>query len=509
MITGSFYGTSRAGRNSGSIMTELRATLVDLQRQLGTGEKSESYGGLGVARRVSLDANARLTRIKGYTDVIANADMRIKMMNQSLQGLSDIIGDARSAALADAYEPNVAGRTVAQTAADDQIKMAIDLLNVDAGGRHLFSGRSTDVMPIANYNEIMNGSGARVGVKQMIAERLAADQGSGGLGRLASASLAGSTVTLQRDAANPGPFGFMISGISSGLSNVAVAGPAGATQAVTANFTGQPNNGERVTVTLTLPDGSQQELSFTASTTPPTPIPAGTFAIGATAAATAANFQSALQAAVQKAAVTSLVSTSAIAAANAFFAGTTASPPMRVPSPAATATALAAGTSANTVIWYRGDADTAAFPNARTTALANAGEALSAGVGARANEQGLRQTFAMLATMSAVNVAPADPDGKARYDDLRIRVAEGLSFPSGMQSVSAIQTELATASSTLATAKERHTAMSSLLRDTVDAVQKVDPQDVGAAILSLQTRLEATYATTATLAKLSLVQYLS
>ncbi len=509
MITGSYFGTSRSARNSTSAMTDLRATLVDLQRQLSTGEKSESYGGLGVARRVSLDMNARLTRIKGYTDVIADAKLRIQLVNQSLQGLNDIVGDARSAALRDAYEPNVAGRTVTQTAADDQIKMAIDLLNTDVGGRRLFSGRSSNVTPVASFTEIMDGSGARAGVKQMIAERLLADRGSGGLGRLVPPSLAGSTVTLQRDAANPGPFGFTISSISSNLSNVIVAGPAGATQAVSANFTGQPNHGEQISVTLTLPDGSQRELNISATSTPPTPVPSNLFAIGATPAATAANFQAALHGALLGALETNLVSTSAIAASNAFFAGTADNPPMRVPSPAATATGLVAGTSADTVVWYRGDADATAFPSARATAVANVGDSLSIGVGARANESGIRHMMAMLTSMSAVDVSATDPDGQARYTDLRTRIAEGLTFPNGMQSINSIQTEFANISVTLEAARERHVAMSSMLQDSVDAVQKADPQEVGAAILSLQTRLEATYAATASLARLSLVQYLS
>ncbi|MET0607049.1 MAG: hypothetical protein ABWZ80_11370, partial [Beijerinckiaceae bacterium] len=72
-----------------------------------------------------------------------------------------------------------------------------------------------------------------------------------------------------------------------------------------------------------------------------------------------------------------------------------------------------------------------------------------------------------------------------------------------------IQVELAAASSALASAKERHTAMKSLLTDSLQQVERADTQEIAALILSLQTRLEATYATTATLSQLSLVQYLS
>ena len=112
-----------------------------------------------------------------------------------------------------------------------------------------------------------------------------------------------------------------------------------------------------------MPDGTTSSLTLTA-TTSTTPA-AGEFTIGANTAATATNLQTALSTAVGKLANTELVAASAFAASDNFF---NASPPLRVSgAPFNTATSLVAGTSANSVQWYKGE--TGSDP-ARGTAVA-------------------------------------------------------------------------------------------------------------------------------------------
>ena len=77
------------------------------------------------------------------------------------------------------------------------------LLNTPAGDRYLFSGRAGDKPATETLDHILNGDGARAGLKQMIAERNQADLGANGLGRLAhpaGGGLAGQH--LGRDAAD-------------------------------------------------------------------------------------------------------------------------------------------------------------------------------------------------------------------------------------------------------------------------------------------------------------------
>jgi flagellar hook-associated protein 3 FlgL len=76
-----------------------------------------------------------------------------------------------------------------------------------------------------------------------------------------------------------------------------------------------------VSITFNLPDGTTDSIQLTASNS--TPLPADSFAIGATPAATAANLNAALNTAIGTLANTSLVAASAVEAGHDFFdAGT-------------------------------------------------------------------------------------------------------------------------------------------------------------------------------------------
>jgi hypothetical protein len=118
------------------------------------------------------------------------------------------------------------------------------------------------------------------------------------------------------------PFGLKLSAVSSSLTGATVTGPAGSPAAVSVALGGtNPNNGDQISFAFKLPDGTTESIQLTASSA--TPPPAGSFAIGATPTATAANLNAALTAAIGTLANTSLVAASAMQAGNDFFnAGT-------------------------------------------------------------------------------------------------------------------------------------------------------------------------------------------
>jgi hypothetical protein len=143
-------------------------------------------------------------------------------------------------------------------------------------------------------------------------------------GLATTSALAGSTVTVSQDVATS-PFGFKIAAVNSSLTGATVTGPSGALATVAVGFGAtQPNNNDSITLTLDLPDGSTQPLTLQATTK--SPPGAGQFTIGATPAATAANFQAALTSAVGTLSKTALSAASAMAAGNNFFAS---NPPLR------------------------------------------------------------------------------------------------------------------------------------------------------------------------------------
>jgi flagellin-like hook-associated protein FlgL len=191
-----------------------------------------------------------------------------------------------------------------------------------------------------------------------------------------------------------------------------------------------------------------------------------------------------------------------MAAGGDFFAD----PPQRVAGPPFdTATALVAGTPSDTLAWYTGE--TAADP-ARTTATARIDSSITVSYGMRANEEGIRYLVQNVAALAAMTFSPSDPNATARSAALNQRVGAALDVPPGTQKIEDIEAELAGAQTSLAAAKDRHQQTKSTLADMLEQIEGVPTEEVGARILALQTRLQASLQTTALLYQTSLVKYL-
>jgi flagellin-like hook-associated protein FlgL len=480
-------------------LVNMRNQFDDLQRQLSTGRKSDTYAGLGLDRGVTVSLNAQLSALAGYDSTIDNVMTRIDLMSTVLGRMTDV-GSAVKAAMAQAT--TTAGNSspgAAQQTAQMSLDELLGLLNTQAGSRYLFSGRATDQPAVASFDQILNGDGSRAGLKQLIDERTQADLGASGLGRLAITAPTATSVSVAEDSATS-PFGFKLASISANLTNGTVTGPTGSPAAMTVDFTGVPNEGDTVTLRLTLPDGTSENLTLTATTD--SPPGKNQFTIGATAAATATNLQNSLNTSIGTLAGTALSAASAVAASNDFFDADAANPPQRVDGPPFdTATAMIAGSSADTVIWYTGETGT---DPARGTATARIDESLSVSYGARANEDGIRNLVQNVATLAAVTLSASDPNSADMGKALNQRLSANLSSAG----IPAIAADLATAQTSLDSAKERHQQTSATLGDFLQQIQGVSNEEVGAKILTLQTRMQASMQTTAMLFQTSLVNYL-
>ena len=481
-------------------LVDMRNQFDDLQRQLSTGQKSSNYAGLGLDRGVTVSLNSQMSAIGGFNDTISNVNTRISLMNTSLGSMTNLESQVKAAMAQVPSGANGTGAAVAQQTAHNSLDQLLGLLNTQAGDRYLFSGRATNQPAVETIDHILNGNGAQAGLKQLISERNQADLGAGGLGRL-TIGASGNVVTMGDDAS---PFGFKLASVSSGLTNATVSGPSGSPASLSVDMSGgNPNNGDTLTLRFNLPDGTSQNLTLTAtSTSPPGP---NQFSIGTTPALTATNLQSALNTAVGKLAATSLTAASAVAASNDFFDADVNNPPQRVDGPPFdTATGMVAGTSANTVIWYTGD--TGSDP-ARATATARIDQSLVVSYGARANEDGIRTLVQNIATLAAVTVSPSNPNAADLSAALGQRLTGNLGA-SGVQSISDIETDLASTQVSLSAAKDRHRQTSATLGDFLQQIEGVSNEDVGAQILALQTRMQASMQTTAMLFQTSLVNYL-
>lgn len=490
-----------SGRTSylGSAILNVRSQLEVLQQQLVSGQVSNTYAGQGADRGFALNLRAQINSIGAYADTATNVNTRIGVANLSLQGLLDISGQVKQSASGTSVVLTSNGQTSGQITAQSQLGNALALLNTQSGGRYLFSGRATDTPPTASMQDILEGNGAKAGLKQLISERKLADLGTAGMGRIDVTAPSATSVQIADDAS---PFGLKIGAVTSSLTGATLTPSSGSPGPVSVDLgMTNPNPGDTIKFSFNLPDGTTEAIQLTATTA--TPVPAGSFAIGATPADTAANLQAALTSSVSTLANTSLVAASAVQASDNFF---NASPPLRVDGPPFdSATSLVNGTAANTVSWYVGEDGP---DSARGTSVAQVDQATTVQYGARANEEAFRAQLKNIAVYAAVTTAPGDPNANAQVQALSQRINANLTPPAGQQSIQDIQAEFAGTQSAIKTATARQTQVKGMAQTMLDSIQGVSDTEVATKILALQTSLTASYQTTAMLYQTSLTKYL-
>jgi flagellar hook-associated protein 3 FlgL len=486
----------------GSRILDLQSQFDDLQGQLTTGKKSDTYAGMGVNRGFAIALRAQISAIDSYADTATNVNTRISIANTALQRIADIGTQVQGAASTSSTQVSSNGQTTAQATARSSLDEMLQLLNTQAGDRYLFSGRATDTPATASMDDILNGVGAKAGLKQLIAERNQADLGtSPAMGRLVLSTPTPTSISIAEDVAGS-PFGLKLNSISSTSPNVTLTGPAGSppSESVDLGAT-NPSPGDTLTFAFNLPDGTTENIQLTATTT--TPVQAGQFLIGANSTATAANLNSALTTAVGALANGPLVAASAMKASSEFFSG---NPPPRVAGPPfATATSQVPGTAANTLSWYTGETGT---DPARGTALARVDQGISVQYGARANEEAFTSQLQTIAALAAVNTSATDPNATAQISALYQRVAAKLLPQAGQQSVQDIQADFASAQSLMQSATDRQTQVKNTAQSMLQSIEGVSDAEVSAKILAVQNSLNASYMTTSMLYQTTLLKYL-
>ncbi|MBI1204660.1 MAG: flagellar biosynthesis protein FlgL [Rhodopseudomonas sp.] len=497
--------TSIGGKPAAAIqsLVNLRNTLDDLQRQLSTGQKSTTYAGLGLNRGVTVSLNAQLSAMTGFDQTADIVNARIGVASTALSQMSDLAASVKTSMSQGSYSSTIEGINTAQAAAGQSFDQMLSLLNSRAGDRYLFSGKATDQPAVETYDHIMNGNGTQAGLKQIISERNQADLGANGLGRLNITAPTSTSLSVAEDAVSP--FGFKLASINSTLANGTVTGPTGSPPSMTVDLSGgNPTDGNTVTMRFNLPDGTSENLTLTATTS--SPPGANQFTIGPDAATTAANLQTALTTSVTKLAATSLTAASASQASTEFFNADANHPPVRVDGPPFdSATATKTGSSADTVIWYTGDADSG---NARATASAQVDTSLSVNYGMRANETALRSVIQSTATLAAVTISASNTNATDLSLALNQRLTDKMNGAPGDQMISTIQTDLSNAQVTISAAKTRHQQQTSTANDLLQQITGVSNEEVGAEILTLQTRLQASMQVTSMMYQTSLVNYI-
>lgn len=284
-------------------------------------------------------------------------------------------------------------------------------------------------------------------------------------------------------------------------------GPASVTVGL-GNPATQPAVGDSLTVTLALHDGTTTTLTLTAASGAD-PTSTSTFAVGADPDTTAANLSTTLGNALKAAGGSTLTVSATARAAQDFFAGSTSAglAPRRITfDGSGDATGYAQTPRSDTVIWYRGED---AGGDARATQSAQIGAGASVRIGARANEAPIRSVLAGLATVALALPSVSDANTGKTYQAIVDRAGKLLGAANTSPSVQDVVTDLSLASARMSDAASTNSAAKATLQDTLDGVEQVSTEEVATKLLDLQNRLQASYQITASLAKLSLVNYIS
>lgn len=508
----------------------MRERFADLQRQIASGRKAETYGGLGEDRTLSLDQRANLSLIEGFQQTVTIIDTRVRLLDGSLDGVEKLAGLVRQNIRPDDFVL-VNGQTKAQISARAGFDQAVGFLNADIGGRFLFGGRNIDSPPVIESAAILGGQGGRAGFQTVLRERLQADMGSSSTsperdqtatGRLTLSAPATQPITLGEDGVHP--FGMKIDTVTGAVGGTTVALAGTPPETLTIGLgAGNAQVGESLSIRFRLPDGSSKAIELKAAAPEKLTLSRDEFRIGATASETLNNLRDTLGGELRRVINTSLAGASANRAGDDFFFGETdpsalAGPPPVEPGVArrlvpggsggfADATGYDTPQNADnrTVRWYVGDR---AAADPRATAVAKIDRTMTVTYGARADESGLSSTLKALAVGSAFSFDVNDTTARERYAEVADRVRMALSPDGGFASVTTMRVELAATSSALASAKDRHQRSASMLGNMIQDAEGVRDEVVAAQMLALQTRLQASYQTTSMISRLSLVEYM-
>ena len=351
------------------VISKMQDKFAQLQMQLGTGVKAQTLSEMGRDLPVSLSVRSRLATIAGYNASIEQVTLRLSFYDNALSRMDKIEGEVRNSAVQGQYGTNNINIATISSLSKARLDEMVTMLNSDVAGRYLFGGAVTDKPPLPTTTELLEGSGSRVGYKGVLSERIMADVGKDGIGRLElrkaltdpSAPDGPWTVSLSEDAMHG--FGFKLTQSAfGGNSNIAVDtnGLSATPPQLDFTFPAPPaavQPGSTLSLRLTMPDGEPVTIELKAVAHASDPAVPNEFVIGATPELTSEAFRGALEGTLKLAAEGELKAASTFVAAENFF-NAAGEPVLRVdggtPIDYYSATTMKVADKTDTVMWYSG-----------------------------------------------------------------------------------------------------------------------------------------------------------
>ena len=125
-------------------LVNLRSQLDDLQRQLSTGQKFQTYSGLPSQAQLLVGLNTQLNALSGFQDSNNVVNARLSIAQTALTQFDSVARGVQGSAMLSNYTAGPNGYTVDQTYASDQLSQLLNLMNTQADGRYVFSGKAVD-----------------------------------------------------------------------------------------------------------------------------------------------------------------------------------------------------------------------------------------------------------------------------------------------------------------------------------------------------------------------------
>lgn len=165
--------------------TNMFKQLNALSQELGTGDASQTYSGLGSQAGVALSLESQIAAFNAYSTTASTVGTTLTLAQSVLTQLDSARTSVQQALnQQNAFSLNGNGQTATQQQAAGYLDQILSLLNTQAGDNYMFSGSAVNQPSVASASTILNGNGAQAGLTQVISERLQADEGVGNQGRL-------------------------------------------------------------------------------------------------------------------------------------------------------------------------------------------------------------------------------------------------------------------------------------------------------------------------------------
>src|SRR5665647_134137 len=103
--------------------------LDTLQQQLGTGQKSDTFAGLGSQSGMTVALNAQLAALGSYDNTISNVGTTINLQQSVLQQVATIGSAVQAATMQPQFSIDSTGQTTVQQTAATQLDQILSMLN--------------------------------------------------------------------------------------------------------------------------------------------------------------------------------------------------------------------------------------------------------------------------------------------------------------------------------------------------------------------------------------------